>query len=81
MKWNYKCSRDQVPIEEYLKTSKSISSGAQYVILQSQKWMKKILPVPVWLTKTVLPHHNCAGYRGWYEAQQRCAEKSVINMI
>jgi hypothetical protein len=31
----------------------------------------------------VLAQHNCAGYRGWYEAQQRCAppEKSVINMI
>jgi hypothetical protein len=34
----------------------SISSGAQYVILQSKKWMKKIQTVPVWLRKLVLPH-------------------------
>jgi hypothetical protein len=37
---------------------KSISSGAEYVILKSEGWVKKSQHMPVWLRKLVLAQHD-----------------------
>ncbi len=70
------------------KGTKSIFSGARYMILPHQKWMKKSQNVPVWFTKKMLlAQHNYYRVRhGWWKAQGAAtyiapAEKSVINMI
>jgi hypothetical protein len=45
--------------------AKSISSGAQYVILQTTIGQRKVKNMAVWPMKMVLAQHNCIACGGW----------------